>query len=102
MYRTPDWLSDSFYAELCAEIRTAKGWENPSNSRNEQTDLSYACIAICVSALMQVEQMDWANPPKWAADWSVNDMIRLPTQPPRFANSLKSDSDFAQFGKALA
>lgn len=101
MYRFPDWLSDSFYAELCSEVRTDKGWENPTNGRNEQWDLSYACLGICV--WLGVEKLDWENPPGWAAEWDKNDLISAPEAPQRFANAVESDEiDFAKFGTALA
>lgn len=102
MYRTQDFLDDKFYAELCSEIRTVKGWENPSGRRNEAWDLSYYCLGLCVSKLIGVEGIDWANPPKWAAEWDENDMIRQPDEEPRFTNNIKSSYDFGQLGKALA
>jgi phage terminase large subunit GpA-like protein len=102
MYRTPDWLSDKFYAELCTEIRTPKGWENPPHTRNEAWDLSYYAIGLCVSELIRVETIDWKNPPKWAAPWDKNDMIREPEAAPRFANPSEASYDFSQFGKSLA
>lgn len=102
MYRFPDWLSDSFFAELCVEVRTDKGWENLSNQRNEAWDLSYYAIGLCVSELLRVEHLNWDQPPGWAAEWDKNDMIRLPDQEGRFVNSLKSAYDFSKFGKALA
>ncbi len=102
MYRYPDWLSDQFFAELCAEIRTDKGWENPSGLRNESTDLSYYCLGICVSELIRVEGLNWNDPPGWAADWDKNDLVRQPEKEARFANSVKSAYDFSSFAKALA
>eukprot|EP01137_Pigoraptor_chileana_P035892 Opistho-2@30605 len=102
MYRTPDWLSDSIYTELCAEVRTPKGWVNPSGHRNETGDLSYYCIGLCVSELIRVEHLDWANAPGWAAEWDRNDLVRMPTEQPRFARSIESAYDFAKFGKNLA
>lgn len=102
MYRTPDWLPDSFYNELCAETRTEKGWENKSGERNETTDLSYYCIGACVSELLRVEHLDWDNPPGWAAEWDRNDLVRAPDAPPRFANGVESAYDFGKFAKALA
>jgi phage terminase large subunit GpA-like protein len=102
MYRTPDWLSDSFYSELCAEIRTPKGWENPAGERNEAWDLSYYCIGLCVSELLGIERLDWNSPPGWAAEWDKNDLVSKPDEAPRFAHSIESNYDFAQFAKALA
>lgn len=102
MYRFPNWMGDKFFAELCSETRTGKGWENPTNSRNEQWDLSYMCIGLCVSEMIRVEVIDWDNPPGWAADWDKNDLIRKPEAAQRFANPVESAYDFAQFGAALA
>jgi len=106
MYRTPDWMSDKFYAELCTEVRTMKGWTNPAGHRNESWDLSYYCIGICVSELVRVEGIDWGNPPSWAADWALpngkNDLVRTVEQLPRFANAVKSAYDFGKFARELA
>lgn len=105
MYRTPDWLDDKFYAELCAEIRTPKGWINSASHRNENWDLSYYMIGLCVSELVRVEGISWSNPPSWATDWAdgmPNDFVRLPlTEGRPFANIRNSEYNFADFGKAL-
>lgn len=102
MYRFPDWLSDSFYSELCSEVRTVKGWENPSNSRNEAWDLSYMMIGLCQSAYIRVDKIDWDNPPGWAAPWDKNDMVRSPKAKARFAADASEEVDFSKFGSALA
>lgn len=102
MYRFPDWMSDSWFSELCAETRTDKGWQNTAGLRNEAWDLSYYCIGLCVSELLRVENLNWADPPGWAAEWDKNDFVREPEKEAPFVNSLKSSYDFAQFGKALA
>ena len=102
MYRFPDWLSDAWFAELCVEVRTDKGWENSSGAHNEAWDLSYYCIGLCVSELIRVEAIDWNKPPSWAAEWDRNDLVRTPEREVPFANRLKSQYDFASFGKALA
>lgn len=102
MYRTPDWLPNSFYAELCAETRTAKGWEHTSNVRNEATDLSYYCIGLCVSQYIRVEAIDWNNPPPWAATWDKNDFIRALEAEKPYGNTVKSTFNFSQMAKALA
>lgn len=102
MYRTPNWLSDSFYSEMCAEIRTAKGWENPAAHRNEAWDLSYMCVGLCVSELIRVEHLDWDNAPGWAAPWDKNDLVREPAAIARFAQGNGSGFDFAALGRALA
>lgn len=102
MYRFPDWLSDSFFSELCAEFRGEKGWICADGMHNEQWDLSYYCIGVAVSELIRVEHLNWADPPGWAAEWDRNDLVRKAAETPRFANRVESVYDFAQFGKALA
>ncbi|MNK62110.1 Phage terminase large subunit [compost metagenome] len=103
MFLTPTWLPDNFYTELCAEIRTPKGWENPNDARNESTDLSYYCIGVCVSEIISIERIDWAKPPAWAsADWDVNLSVAVDEEDGRFAPNLQSRYDFAAAGKALA
>ena len=62
----------------------------------------YYMIALCVSELIQVEHLNWANPPGWAAEWDNNDLIRQPDGPSRFAQEQESEYDFSEFGKALA
>ncbi len=102
MFRFPDWLADSFFAEMCAEIRTDKGWEDPTGRRrNEAWDLSYMCIGLCVSEFVRVEHVDWQNPPTWASEWDTNDLVRAGTEPTRFAARLESKHNFAEFGKVL-
>jgi phage terminase large subunit GpA-like protein len=100
MYRTPAWLDDKFYAELCSEVRTDKGWEHNESVRNEAWDLSYYCIALCVSQFVRVEGIDWNNPPPWAAEWDKNDLIRKPEADKPFA-AVKS-FDFGALASALA
>lgn len=101
MYRIPNWLPDWWYQEMCAETRTPKGWEKRQHANNEAWDLSYYCIGVCVSPLMLVEKMDWANPPKWAADWDQNILISLPDQPKRFAQPTKQKVDFSKLAEAM-
>lgn len=100
MYRTPDWLSDQFYAELCSEVRTPKGWDK--KGKNEAWDLSYYCIGLCVSELVRAEHIDWQNPPSWAAEWDDNDLVRSASEQVRFANSANMEYDFGKFAKVLA
>lgn len=102
MYRTPDWLPTWFYGELCSEVRTDKGWVHNVNVRNEAWDLSYYCLGVCASQFVRVNAIDWANPPSWAAEWDKNDFIRLSTEEKPYSNDVKSQHDFAKFGKSLA
>lgn len=102
MYRLPNWLPDWWYQEMCAETRTPKGWEKRAHARNEAWDLSYYCIGVCVSTVLLVEKMDWANPPKWAAEWDTNILISKPNAPKRFAQATKPKYDFAKLAEAMA
>lgn len=102
LIRFPDWLPDWFFVEICSEIRSAKGWENPPHARNEAWDLLYYCLGGIASKLLLVEHIDWSSPPAWAADWDTNIMISAPGAAKRFAQQEIPEIDFAQFGAALA
>lgn len=102
MYRFPNWLPDWWFQEMCAEDRTPKGWENVRNSRNEAWDLSYYCIGVCVSSLLQIEKIDWNNPPLWAADWERNNMISKAGEAKRFAEPRKPKYDLAELAARIA
>lgn len=103
MYRTPNGLSDNFYNELCAEVRTPKGWDNPTQSRNEAIDLSYYCLGICISSYIGAERIDWTNPPGWAhEDWDMNTLVYRLDDTGLVAVAVESEYDFAAAGKALA
>jgi phage terminase large subunit GpA-like protein len=102
MISWPDWFPESFYQELCAEVRGDKGWEHVGQYRNEAWDLLYYCIGVCISQYIRIEVLDWNNPPGWAAPWDENDMIRSAEQESSFTNGVKSRYDFASLGKELA
>jgi phage terminase large subunit GpA-like protein len=102
MFHTPDWLPDFFYSELCVEIRLTKGWDNPTQSRNEAWDLSYYALSLCVSPLLSIEQMDWDNPPGWAAAWDKNLMIIASTDNKSLAKQQDGVYDFGKLAQALA
>jgi len=102
MYRTADWLPDFVYSELCAEVRTGKGWENPNSLRNEAWDLSYYLIALCISKLIGIEQFNWDEPPTWAADWDLNALVYAEGNNKRFAQQQKDVYDFAKLAASLA
>lgn len=101
MYRFPNWLADWWYQEMCAEVRTTKGWENPSHTRNEAWDLSVYCIGGCISQIIRVEHIDWMNSPGWCAEWDKNDLVRQADAPKRFAQNVKPEYDFGQLAKSL-
>ncbi len=60
----PDWLGQWFYDELAAETRTAKGWQNMSNDRNEAFDLCVYNHAAML--LVRGDAINWNKPPAWA------------------------------------
>ncbi len=102
MLHFPDWLPDSFYMELTAEVRTEKGWENPRKLRNEAWDLLVYCLALCRSRFVQLERIDWHDPPGWAAEIDDNDLIFGPHDNKRFDEQQKVDYDFSKYAETLA
>jgi phage terminase large subunit GpA-like protein len=101
LYRTPNWLPDWFYKELCAEVRTSKGWENPGSFRNETWDLSYYAIGVCVSPLIRVEMFDWSKPPSWAETWDKNALV-FQAEGKTLAEQDNSEYDLAKLAASLA
>lgn len=73
----PDWLRNWFYEELTAEVRTDKGWENPTRARNEAFDL--LCYGKGMNKILLNEEkrkeINWLNPPSWAAEWHSNSQV---------------------------
>lgn len=102
MFITPDWLSDDFYRELCAETRTPQGWKNIGGARNEAWDLAYYCIGLCISKFIRIEVIDWNNPPSWAAPWDNNFHVSSVDDPETFAQTNDSGYDFAKLAETLA
>jgi phage terminase large subunit GpA-like protein len=102
MFRFGNWLPDWFFTELCAEVRTDKGWENPNARRNEAWDLGYYCIGVCVSVMLRAEGIDWANPPGWAASHDINDLVTKGPDKEVFARPDNMHYDFSTLGNALA
>jgi phage terminase large subunit GpA-like protein len=100
MIHFADWLPDWFFAELTAEIRTTKGWDNPNKRRNEAWDLLYYAIGACVSSLLNVEKVDWENPPLWLTPQEGNPLVIAAEREEAFAEPSKID--FSKFGRALA
>lgn len=108
MIHLPEWLvSDDkqedmswFFAELTSETRTAgKGWEKVAR-RNEAWDLFYYAIGGCVSSLLNVEKLDWNNPPAWAQPWDANPLVLAPEKTMAFEDT-RSSFDWGAFGKAM-
>ena len=102
LIRFPDWLADWFYGELCAEVRTDKGWNNPNGARNEAWDLFYYCIGVCISRLIGVEGFDWNNPPSFALPWDRNPLVIAPDAKEAFAPEAQPDYDFGKLAQVLA
>lgn len=76
MVHFPYWAPTWLYSQLTSEVRTAKGWEKPSNrTRNEAFDLFYYAIGVCLTNVINVERMDWDKPPRWAAEWNRNELV---------------------------
>lgn len=101
MIRFGNWLPDAWFSEMCVEVRTDKGWVNTRNLRNESWDLLYYCLGLCVSVLLRVEGIDWTNPPGWAGEWDVNDLVSKADDRPRFTPKPKSLPSFAKFAEAM-
>lgn len=100
MFSFPEWLPDSFYAEMTAESKVNGKWENPRRLRNESWDLSYYAIALTLSPLIQVEQIDWTSPPTWAASWDENSLVSEGGL--RFESQPKTEYDLRKLGERFA
>lgn len=72
----PNWLDDNFYIELTVEVKDAtKGWINPKNYRNESWDLLAYCEAALLTPTIRFTHINWEEPPGWAAEWDMNDLV---------------------------
>lgn len=76
-YHFVDWMPSRFYAEITAETRTDKGWDNSNGARNETFDLlCYAKAGYLIKlATFWKKEMDWDNPPAWAESWKNNSEV---------------------------
>lgn len=103
MIHFPDWLPDWFYKELCAEIRTPKGWEpgKGGRQRNEAWDLTYYALGAAFSSLLDLERVRWESPPSWLDVPGRNPLV-VGTKDGVVAGGASRKYDFANFGKALA
>lgn len=75
LIRFPDWLPESFYSELCVEVRQDGLWKNPNKYRNESWDLLYYVIGLFVSPFIRGEKLNWDNPQSWFAPWDQNSLV---------------------------
>lgn len=80
----PIWYDDNgnlvdtgwLYSQLTTEVRTAKGWVNPSRRKNEAFDLLSYCIAFLKSPDIRINDIDFNKPPSWAnPDWDKNTLV---------------------------
>jgi len=107
MIHLPGWLISLdkredmswLFAEMTSEVRTPnKGWEKIAR-RNEAWDLFYYCIGACASSLLNVEKLDWGNPPPYAAVWDDNPLVISPDSSGAFQD--RSEFDWSAFGRAM-
>ena len=99
-FEFPEWLSDNWFTEMCAERRTDKGWENPRSSRNEAWDLAVYAIGICRHK--KVDRIDWDAPPSWAAEGTTNPYYRALGETQAVASDSESRYTMSQLAKKLA
>lgn len=110
MIRYPAWAPDWFYTQLTNEVRTPKGWENVARRRNEAWDLLYYALGVIMRPhdpyapwpTIQVDRIDFANPPEWAEDWDNNPLIVDPAQDVAPVLQKQKRISFADLGKNLA
>lgn len=97
----PDWLDDRFYTELTAENRTSKGWVKMAGRSNEAWDLFVYGIAVSISRYVGIEHIDWLDPPGWAGEWDVNDLVSASGANQRFEIHPKVDYDLTKLAESL-
>jgi phage terminase large subunit GpA-like protein len=103
MVHFPNWLPDTFYTELTVEVKTNKGWENPKNFRNESWDLLSYALAGAWSRHINMEHIDWTQPPTWAEEWDVNDLVFMPVAEEKpFAAKPKTKHSLSKLADRLA
>ena len=98
------WLDINFYKELCVEVKDHKGiWQNPKRFRNESWDLLVMAQALLIERKhVGIERIDWSDPPGWAAEWDINDLVFDPkTDQEPFASKSSSDYDLGQLAETL-
>lgn len=70
-YHLSKHFDDRVFAEFCAEVRTAKGWEPKKHGiRNEALDLAVYGRALVI--VLKGERINWEKPPAWAAPMPDN------------------------------
>lgn len=102
-FRFPTWAPDFFYKQLCAEERTAKGWEPPKGGRrNEAFDLSYYCLGLCLHPDIALEKINWERPPGWAEVWDKNTLVIAPENKNPIIDVVKAKIDLAKIAAEIA
>lgn len=102
LIRFPDWLPDSFYAELCVEVRVDGVWKNPNKYRNESWDLLYYAIGLFVSPYIRGDKLNWDNPQSWFAQWSNNSLVTEGDVMHDIVKPQRDRFDLAQLAQQLA
>ena len=109
MIHLPAWLISknkaedlsNVFAELTSETRIpGKGWEKVAK-RNEAWDLFYYAIGACASTLLNVEKIDWNNPPPWAAEWDNNPLVIEAKEVSAFQDRAATVYDWGALGKSM-
>lgn len=82
-FHLPGWAERDWFDELTAEFIDDKGhWQKPEHTANEAFDLcSYAEAGMFYKG---GEDINWQNPPVWAADWQFNSHVIDADQTPTF------------------
>lgn len=102
MIRFPTWAPNWVYKQLTTEERTAKGWENKGQSRNETFDLSYYALGICLHPDIRLEHINWEKPPAWAETWDKNILIIKPEAKHPLIQTSKPKFDLAKIAAEMA
>ena len=104
MVHFPDWLPMWFFKELTVEVKDPrKGWQKPnSKARNEAWDLMVYARAATLMPDIDIERIDWDNPPGWAEEWDKNDLVFSPElQDDPFHDREESDDTLEKLGELL-
>lgn len=108
MIHWPTWMPDWFYSQLTTEVRIKDRWENPNKKRNEAWDLLYYFIGAMTRRhdggpfpVFRPDDIDWSDPPSWAAEWDENDFVSGEGEEVEFAGKRKP-VDFKTLGENLA
>lgn len=90
------------YMQYTAEVKLAEGWRNTAKRKNEAFDLLAYLLAFLLHPDIRIEQMDWANPPLWAAEWDINPLVYLTAEGPTFVEKDDEALTLAELAAQLA